>query len=172
MHLWYSLTDFFGGHVSWSSAKAASSLAMAVVFAMMSAAAELAHPSIPFLIALVCIDFALAAGIAIYDKRFSCAGFRHGLGKFIGYSLAFIVTTLADKGMSIDGWPLNITVAMSCWAITGEAISCLGHINHIFPKILPPWIIVRLQSVHSNIGGRGMMGAPGGGIEPPPVNGE
>lgn len=151
MNLWESMSGFASGQLSWSSTKALCSLAMSGIFSLVAITSEFAHPSIPFLIALVCIDLLLAVGISLYERRFSCFGFRHGLGKFVGYSLAFIVTSLADKGMAIDGWPLNITVAMSCWAITGETISCLGHIDRIFPNLLPPWIVSRLQSIREGL---------------------
>lgn len=99
----------------------------------------------------MCIDFLLAAGIALYEGRFSYVEFRYGLRKFIGYGLAFTVTAIADRGINISGLPLNITVAMSCWAMTGEAVSCLVHIDHIFPGLLPPWIIQRLRFFRNSI---------------------
>jgi len=121
------------------------------IFSLFSTVASLAHPSIPFLVALVCIDFALAAGIALHEDRFTWPGFRHGLGKFVAYSMIFIVTGLADNGIGVGGWPLNITVGVSCWAIAGETASCLRHIDHIFPGRLPSWVIERLLTFQYSI---------------------
>lgn len=151
MELWNSAAQFLNNLLSWSSAKAACAAVLAGVCSISSAALNVAHPSIFFLIALVCIDFALAAGIAWQEDRFTWPGFRHGLGKFLAYALIFIVTTIADYGMGIAGWPLNLTVAVSCYAIAGESISSLRHIDHIFPGHLPNWVIKRLETIRSSI---------------------
>lgn len=151
MELWNSAVQFLNNLLSWSSAKAVCAAVLAGVCSASSAALNLAHPSIFFLIALVCIDFALAAGIAWQEDRFTWPGFMHGLGKFLAYALIFIVTTIADYGMGIAGWPLNLTVAVSCYAIAGESISSLRHIDHIFPGHLPNWVIKRLETIRSSI---------------------
>lgn len=109
------------------------------------------HPSIVSLLLLLCVDFALGAGIAFWQERFTCVGFRHGCGKFVAYGMVFIVTSIADQGMGITGWPLNLTVALSYYAIAGEALSCLRHIDMIFPGRLPVWLIRRLESVRAGI---------------------
>ena len=151
MDILNSAMQFLGSQFSWSSAKAACAVILAGIFSLFSTAASLAHPSIPFLVALVCIDFALAAGIALQENRFTWPGFRHGLGKFVAYGLIFIVTGLADSGIGVSGWPLNLTVGMSCWAIAGETVSCLRHIDHIFPGRLPVWVIERLLTFQNSI---------------------
>ena len=151
MDILNSAMQFLSGQLSWSSAKAACAAVFAVFFSLYSTAASLAHPSIPFLVALVCIDFALAAGVALYENRFTWPGFRHGLGKFVAYSLIFIVTGIADRGIGVSGWVLNITVGMSCWAIVGETVSCLRHIDYLFPGRLPAWMIERLLTVQHSI---------------------
>lgn len=151
MDLWNSVTQFLNSQLSWSSAKAAFAVAFAGVCSLVSMGADLAHPSIPFLVALVCIDFALAAGIAWSENRFTWPGFRHGLGKFVAYALIFIVTSLADRGMGIAGWLLNLTVGVSCYAIAGEAVSSLRHIDHLFPGRLPNWVIERLLTFQCSI---------------------
>lgn len=151
MDLWNSVMQFLNDQLSWSSAKAAYAVIFAGVCSLFSTAAGLAHPSIPFLVTLVCIDFVMAAGIALYENRFTWTGFRHGLGKFLAYALIFIVTSLADQGMGIAGWLLNLTVGLSCYAIAGESVSCLRHIDHIFPGRLPGWVIERLLTFQYSI---------------------
>lgn len=151
MDILNSALQFLSLQFSWCSLKAACAAMFAGVFSLFFTAAGLAHPSIPFLVGLVCIDFALAAGVSLHENRFTWPGFRHGLGKFVAYSVIFIVTELADSGMGVSGWPLNITVGMSCWAIAGETASCLRHVDHIFPGRLPPWIIERLLTLRHSI---------------------
>lgn len=151
MDILNSAMQFLGGQLSWSSAKAVCAALFAGLFSLFATAVSFAHPSILFLVALVCIDFALAAGRALCENRFTWPGFRHGLGKFVAYSMIFIVTELADNGIGVAGWPLNITVGMSCWAIAGETVSCLRHIDLIFPGRLPNWVIERLLTFQHSI---------------------
>ena len=151
MDILVSAMQFITNQCSWSSARACSAAIFAGLFSLYSTVISFAHPSIPGLVALVLIDFALAAGIALYENHFSWAGFRHGLGKFVAYSLIFIVTGIADNSVGIAGWPLNITVGISCWAIAGELGSCLRHIEHIFPGLLPPWVLVRITTFQRSV---------------------
>lgn len=146
-----SALQSIGSICSWSSLRAACALALATVFSVFADLSSMAHPSIPFLLALVMIDFASAAGIALHEDRFTWQGFRHGLGKFAGYSMIFIVTGIADTGIGINGWQINLSVAVSCYAISGEAMSCLRHIDHVFPGLLPSWVIRRLETLQASI---------------------
>jgi hypothetical protein len=151
MDIWNSTVQSLGGVCSWSSARAFLAAGVAWACSALSAVFTLAHPSIPFLIALVSVDFVLAAGIAWRENSFTWGGFRHGLGKFVAYALIFIVTSLADSGMDISGWAVNLTVAVSCYSITGEALSCLRHIDYLFPGRLPVWLIKRLETIRRGI---------------------
>ena len=69
----------------------------------------------------------------------------------MAYALIFIVTSLADQGMGIAGWLLNLTVGVSCYSIAGESVSCLRHIDHMFPGRLPGWLIERLLTFQFSI---------------------
>ena len=151
MDLWNSTTHFLASQFSWSSFKACLAAGLVWFWAQVSMAAGLAHPSIPSLVALVTLDFALASYVALREDRFTRQGFWHGMGKYLSYSLIFIVTGIADNGIGITDFPVNLTVGMSCWGIAGEAISCLGHIDHIFPGRIPPWIFVRLRTFRASI---------------------
>lgn len=137
--------------LSWSTAKAAAAAIIASGCSLLSMAVWFAHPSIPFLLALVCMDFALGVYIALREYKYSWTGFRHGLGKFVAYSLAFIVTSFADQGIGIASWDVNITVLLSTYAISGEGASCLVKIDHIYPGRIPAWLITRLLTLRKSM---------------------
>lgn len=144
MQLWQDAVECCDAVLTWSMARAVWAAVMAAASSLLSLIGSLTHPSVPFLIGLVCLDFALAASIALWENRFTLSGFKRGLAKFLGYAMIFMVTSLADNGMGIAGWVLNLTVGLSCYAIAGEAMSCLLHIDHIFPGRLPVWVLERL----------------------------
>ena len=146
-----SARQMFDSIFTWSWFRAAWATVAGGLCQAVAVIGGLVHPSIVSLLLLLCADFALGAGIAFWQERFTCVGFRHGCGKFVAYGMVFIVTSIADQGMGITGWPLNLTVAMSYYAIAGEALSCLRHIDVVFPGRLPVWLIRRLESVRASI---------------------
>lgn len=151
MDIWESVRQMMESVFAWSWFRAVCAAAAAGICQAMTVIGGFVHPSIAWLLVLLCVDFIFGAGIALYEARFTIRGFRHGCGKFVAYGLIFIVTTVADRGMGITEWPLNLTVTLSYYAIAGEALSCLRHIDAIFPGRLPGWVIRRLEDARASI---------------------
>jgi len=145
-----SVGEAFRNTFTWSFLRAGVALVFAGVSSVLSWVFDLAHPSMVFLLWLVLIDSVLGAACAWSEHRFSIKVFvRLGGTKLFAYALIFIVTHVSDKGIGLDGFILNITVALSCYAISGEAGSALRKINKLFPGYVPIWALDRLDRLHS-----------------------
>ena len=147
--LWAAARQFLGEFFSLQTLQGLGGWLAAVyvgLCAVLSWVGDSTHPSVPFLIVLTLIDFALGAGIAWWEGHPTAQGFRRGFGKFVGYALIFIVTAIADRGMGLSGTFFNITLMVSAIALSRETLSCLRHIDYLFPGLLPQSVLRRLET--------------------------
>lgn len=154
MELWTAVRQFLEEFFSRQTLQGASCSLAAIyagAYSLLVWVGGVSHPSVPFLIVLYVIDFALGAGIAVWENHPSAQGFRRGFGKLVGYAMIFIITGVADHGMGIANAFLNLTLTVSLIAMGRETFSCLKHVDYLFPGLLPKAVLRRLDAFNQSV---------------------
>ncbi|MDL2306633.1 phage holin family protein [Desulfovibrio sp. OttesenSCG-928-C06] len=131
----------------WQSLISAASLkaVLATLVALMGSLFGMTHPAVKCVVVLMVIDFVLGASCAWRKDDFRWSGVKKGIAKFVGYSMALCITSVADWGLQTGGF-ITMTGAFCFYLIVCDAMSALYHVNDFAPGVVPVWLFKRLKT--------------------------